>query len=457
MSSAADWLAASARRVPDREALRAQGTSWTFAELDAFVSGTVRKLQDAGLRPGDRVASLLPNGALAAALPLAALRLGATLVPINTRLSQPEIDWQLAHCRPRLVVSGEAQYRHGDSAVQGRPHEAEYPLAIIYTSGTTGLPRGAMLTADNFWHSAQASARNLGVRDDDRWLAVLPLFHVGGLSIVLRSAIYGTGAVVHKRFDAAAVNRAIDVDGVTLVSLVAVLVQQLLDDRGDRPFPPTLRAVLAGGGPVPVALLERCARAGLPVIQTYGLTEAASQVATLAPADALRKIGSAGQPLPGTELRIDGAPEGEILVRGPTVMAGYLDDPAATAAALKDGWLHTGDIGRLDDEGFLYVLDRRDDLIVSGGENVYPAEVEAALLGHPTVEEAAVIGSPDETWGYRVVAVVRFKAGQSATPYALIAHCRERLAGYKVPREVRVAEAPLPRTASGKLRRSLLR
>jgi O-succinylbenzoic acid--CoA ligase len=284
---------------------------------------------------------------------------------------------------------------------------------------------------------------------------VLPLFHVGGLSILLRSVMQGTGVVVHERFDPAAVNRAIDDEGVTIVSLVSVLVQRLLDHRGERPFPPHFRCALVGGGPVPPALLERCARLGVPVAQTYGLTEATSQVTTLPPVDAIRKLGSAGRALPGTEVRIGRGDEGEILVRGPTVMQGYLDDPAATTVALRDGWLHTGDVGRLDEEGYLYVLDRRDDLIVTGGENVYPAEVEAALVSHPSVLEAAVIGLLDPTWGQRVVGVVRLEA--KASPEELQAHCRGLLAGYKVPREIHVVQAPLQRTASGKLQRSAIR
>jgi O-succinylbenzoic acid--CoA ligase len=208
----------------------------------------------------------------------------------------------------------------------------------------------------------------------------LPLFHVGGLAILVRSAIYGIPALVHQSFDPAAANRAIDQDGVTIVSVVSAMLQRMLDERGDRPHPPALRCVLLGGGPAPRSLLEACVWRGVPVVQTYGLTEAASQVATLAPADALRKLGSAGQPLLPNELRIEreGASAsagqvGEILMRGPTVMCGYANRPEETARALQDGWLHTGDLGYLDDEGYLYVVSRRSDLIITGGENVYPA------------------------------------------------------------------------------------
>lgn len=215
---------------------------------------------------------------------------------------------------------------------------------------------------------------------------------------------------------------------------------------------------------MPRPLLEECARRGIPAVQTYGLTEAASQVTTLAPADALRKLGSAGRPLFPVTVRIAdeaGRPlppgeAGEILVRGPTVTAGYFGRPEETARALRDGWLHTGDIGYLDQEGYLYVLDRRDDLIVSGGENVYPAEVEAVLRQHPAVADAAVIGLPDERWGQTVAAAVVLRPGCAVDGDELVRFCRERLAGYKVPRCFRIVPS-LPRNAAGKLLRRALR
>jgi O-succinylbenzoic acid--CoA ligase len=333
---------------------------------------------------------------------------------------------------------------------------------IVYTSGTTGRPKGAMLTYGNHWWSAMGSALNLGLRDDDRWLAPLPLFHVGGLAILMRSVIYGIPALVHDGFDPTAVNRAIDEDGVTIVSVVSSMLRRMLDARAGRPYPPTLRHVLLGGGPTPLPLLEECRRRGVPVVQTYGLTETASQAATLPPEDALRKPGSAGKPLLPTELRIerDGRPvpigeAGEIVVRGPTVTPGYADRPEETARALRGGWLYTGDIGRLDDDGYLYVLDRRSDLIISGGENVYPAEIEAVLAAHPAVAEAGVAGQDDARWGRVPVAFVALRPGAAATPEELIAFCRERLARYKVPARVHVVDA-LPRNAAGKLLRHKL-
>jgi O-succinylbenzoic acid--CoA ligase len=331
-------------------------------------------------------------------------------------------------------------------------------MAVIYTSGTSGQPKGAMLTVGNFWWSAIGSALNLGSYPSDRWLACLPLFHVGGLSILVRATIYGITAIVHDGFDADRVNRAIDEDEVSIVSVVAVMLQRMLDSRNDKPYPPTLRCVLLGGGPAPRSLLERCASLGIPVVQTYGLTETCSQVATIAPDDSLRKIGSAGKPLYPNELRVSG--EGEILVKGPVVMAGYAGRPDDTRDSIVDGWLHTGDAGVIDEDGFLYVIDRRDDLIISGGENIYPAEVEAALTSHPSVAEVGVIGVADSTWGQRVVAIVRLNESEAAARFdsaALASHCSERIARFKTPREFHFTTDALPRTASGKLRRSALR
>jgi O-succinylbenzoic acid--CoA ligase len=470
-----DWVASRGSSNPDRIALAADGRTWTFAQLDADVTKLARQLASFGVTRGGRIATLLHNCAAAAILPHALLRLGATLVPLNVRLSQAEIEWQLADASPGLVlleprtrslvasskvniIDVEQLNAADESNVDLRlEHDGESVLAIIYTSGTTGQPKGAMLTVANFWWSAIGSALNLGTRDDDRWVACLPLFHVGGLSIVMRSAIYGITAVVQDGFDATAVNAEIDDTGATIISVVSVMLERMIEQRGGKSYPSTLRCVLLGGGPAPAPLLEKCGELGIPVVQTYGLTETCSQVATLSPEEAQRRLGSAGKPLYPNAIRIasENAGEGEILVRGPIVMSGYLNRVDATIKAIVDGWLHTGDIGRIDADGFLYVLDRRDDLIITGGENVYPAEVEAALLRHDAVKEAAVIGIADEKWGQRIVAVI-----VSTTPIdaeALAAHCRAQLASYKVPKEFRFVSVPLPRTASGKIRRVSLR
>ena len=450
-----DWLTSRALAMPDRIALSVASREWTFAELDEEASRVARRLHALGVRAGDRVATLLPNNLASSILPHATLRLGAILAPLNTRLTRAEIEWQVENLAPPTIIDSEEKLNGPDSGdIELRLSYPENAVAaIIYTSGTTGNPKGAMLTVGNFWWSAVGSALNLGTLPEDRWLACLPLFHVGGLSIITRSAIYGIQAIVHESFDEHRVNDAIDSDGASIVSVVAVMLERMLDARGSVPYPSSLRCVLLGGGPASTSLLERAASLNVPVVQTYGLTETCSQLATVSPVDAARKPGSAGKPLYPNEIRI--SDDDEIVVRGPVVMQGYYENPAATSAAIVDGWLHTGDAGRIDEEGFLYVLDRRDDLIVTGGENVYPAEVESALSSHPAIEEAAVIGIPDQSWGQRVIAIVRSNSAVSASD--LIAHCESRLARYKIPRELRFSEKPLPRTAAGKLKRAALR
>jgi len=333
-------------------------------------------------------------------------------------------------------------------ALAGEPFHLTPPQAtsaiqaIVFTSGTTGRPKGAMISYANHFWSAVGSAFKLGVRPDDRWLACLPLYHVGGQAILFRSCLYGTTVVLHDGFDADAVLTSLAIENISLVSLVPTMLERLLRRGLARVAAPALRLVLLGGAAAPPALLADSAAVGLPVAVTYGLTEAASQVATLLPDEARRKPGSAGRPLlfssihvadpDGRQLR-PGEP-GEIVISGPTVMAGYYDDPASTSETIRGGRLHTGDVGYLDEDGDLWILDRRDDLIVSGGENVYPAEVERVLREHPGVAAACVVGLPHPEWGQQVAALVVPTQRESVTESALLAFTRSRLAGYKQPR-----------------------
>ncbi|MEF3275295.1 MAG: o-succinylbenzoate--CoA ligase [Chloroflexus sp.] len=471
-----DWLAHQAALHPQRLALVSAETSYTFAELDRWASSVALRLRQQ-VSVGARVALLARNRSAYIAVVHAAPRAACTLVLLNTRLTAAELAFQIRDSGPALLIAERELLAVAREAVgktpvitleeltappegavpPAPPIDLSAPHTIIYTSGTTGRPKGAILTAGNHWWNAIGSLLNLGLRDDDRWLAVLPLFHVGGLSIALRGAIYGMPVVLHERFDPVLARRDLDVQRVTIVSLVAVMLQRMLA-VDPAPFPQHLRCVLLGGGPAPQALLEQCAQRGIPVVQTYGMTEAASQAATLAPADALRRLGSAGKPLAPVELRIVNpagqavAPGevGEICLRGPTISPGYLGLPPRP----DNAWFHTGDLGYLDAEGYLYVVDRRSDLIIAGGENIYPAEVEAALLSHPAVIEAGVVGLPDPEWGQRPVAAV--VTHQAVTAEELLAHCRTCLAGYKVPRAI-VFVNELPRTAAGKLRRYELR
>jgi O-succinylbenzoic acid--CoA ligase len=323
-------------------------------------------------------------------------------------------------------------------------HDLDATAVVVHTSGTTSSPRPVELTYGNLLWSALGSAVALGLDPRERWLCALPVSHVGGLSILLRSTIYATTAVVHERFEADRVLSALRTGQVTLVSLVATTLSRLLD--AGLSAPPALRCALTGGGPVAGALIERARAAGVPVSLTYGLTESCSQVTT-APVAQLQAPGlSTGPPLFCTGVEIAG--DGEILVRGPTVAPGAL---------APDGWLHTGDLGGIDEQGGLLVTGRKADTIVSGGENVAPAEVEAVLESHPDVLEAAVLGRSDPQWGEAVTAIVVARPGVSLEGEVLRAHCARALAPYKVPKRVVLSAGPLPRTRSGKLLRRTLR
>jgi o-succinylbenzoate---CoA ligase len=438
-----DWLTRRARTHPDRPALITDGGTTTYAELDEAAARTARRLAALGVGHGDRVATTLLPSLEFAELLYALPRLGASLVPLNTRLTAAERARQLEDSGARLCVEDPLDGDQADVELRTAVDpDAEHSL--IYTSGTTGDPAGISLTHRNHTASALASAWNLGVDPDDRWLCVLPLFHVGGLAILLRSAIYGTAAVIHERFDEQRVATALANGEITVASFVPTMLRRLVEAGLDQA--PNLRAALLGGGPVPRDLLEWSVSHGFPALQTYGMTQTSSQIATLTAAEAITKSGSAGRPLPGVDLSI--SDEGEILVRGPMVSPRALDP--------GDGWLHTGDRGRLDDDGYLWVEGRLKDVIVTGGENVACAEVERALEEHPAVVEAAVVGRPDLEWGELVTAFVVLDGG-SVDESELVEHCRRLLAGYKVPRAFHVV-SELPRNAAGKLlRRELIR
>jgi O-succinylbenzoic acid--CoA ligase len=377
----------------------------------------------------------------------ACLLLGAVAVPVDLRLTPAEQARTVARSRVFLDVPLSAKAPlavvkpHFRQTPVSFTHELDDVCAIIHTSGTTSAARPVELTYGNFLWSALGSGAALGVDPRERWLCTLPLAHVGGLSILVRSAIYATAAVIHERFDTDRVLAALREQEITLVSLVATTLARLLD--AGLSDPPSLRHALTGGGPVPTSLIARARAAGVPVTPTYGLTEACSQVST------------AGPSLFCTRVSI--GPSGEILVAGPTV---------APASVAPDGWLHTGDLGAIDANGSLSVSGRATETIVSGGENIVPSEIEAVLESHPDVLEAAVVGREDARWGEAVSAIVVLRPdpapsgqGMPAVPPAgvveaeLRAHCAEQLAPFKVPKSVSLRMSPLPRTSSGKLLR----
>ncbi len=305
------------------------------------------------------------------------------------------------------------------------------------------------------------SMLNLGLTENDSWYCAVPIFHISGLSILMRSVLYGMKVVLVEKFDEGEANRNIIENGVTIISVVTAMLNRMLAKLGDRSYPPHFRCALLGGGPAPIHLLEQCKRKRIPVFQSYGMTETASQIVTLAPEYSLTKIGSAGKALFPSQLRIEVDSKqaavnepGEIVVFGPNVTHGYWKRPDATEEAIQAGWLHTGDIGYIDEDGFLYVLDRRSDLIISGGENVYPAEIEAVLSAHPAVFEAGVTGVADDTWGQVPLAFV--VTTEEVTEEQLLTYCREHLASYKIPCEI-VFCKELPRNGANKLLRRELK
>jgi o-succinylbenzoate---CoA ligase len=437
-----NWLAQRAETCPDRAALIADGIELSYEQLEREAEAAARRLAAKGARKGATVALELDPGIEYVVVLHALMKIGAVAYPIDTRLSPAERAAEVDRAGAALLVgdAGDLGLTEADLPLLGE-HDLNAVHCRILTSGTSGQPTPVGLTYGNHLWSAVGSAFNLGMEPTDRWLCCLPLHHVSGLSIVMRSVIYGTTVVVHDGFDVDRIAASLEGDGVTLVSLVATQLTRLLEADVDL-LP--LRAALIGGGPVPDEVLEEALGRGATVVQTYGLTEAASQVTTLAPADAARKLGSAGRPLLTTHLRIQ---DGEILVQGPTVAPGVADE---------DGWLHTGDLGRIDDEGFLYVFDRLGDVIVTGGENVSPAEVEEVLLRHPQVADAAAVGRTDSEWQEAVTAIVVLEEGAETSAEELRRHCAETLAGYKVPKVFEFV-AELPRTAAGKLARGTLR
>lgn len=473
-----DWLTSQTAARPDAIALIAGNHQWAYAELNIEVSSLAGNLVARGLTSGDKVAALLPNCAEYVFLIHALARLGAVLVPLNTRLTPSELDWQIAQtdCR-MLIYAPETRYKVenltrenlaavtfsdlnklSDDSYETQSFDMGALQAIVFTSGTTGKPKGAMLTYDNHFWSAMSSAYRIGTLPDDRWLCCLPLYHVGGLSIVLRCCLYGTTVVLQNGFDLAEIHQTLWAQNVALISLVPTMLYRMLD--ATMTSPPSLRLILLGGAASSPDLIERCRKSNIPVSVTYGLSEACSQVATALPERAYQKPGSVGKPLLFTSVRIvdeNGVQQppgvyGEVIVSGPTVMSGYYGNEEATAKTLRNGELHTGDIGYFDEDGDLWLVQRRSDLIVSGGENVYPAEVEQALQQHPAVAAVCVVGVEHPEWGQQIAAAVVLRENANLDESELLAFSREHLAGYKQPRLIRFV-SDLPQTASGKILR----
>lgn len=454
--------AALAPEAASRPALIADGATLTFADLAQRASLMRAALAREGVTQGSRVALVARNAPDTAVAIHALIDLGATIVPIHPRLTDAEAGALLSDAAPTLVL------RERDLASLTAPSPSpapasvpdSLPLAMVYTSGTTGRAKGAVLPRRAFLAGAAASAENLGWIDADRWLCVMPLCHVGGLSILTRCLIARRAVILLPRFDPDAVLTSIDRDRATLLSVVPTMLATLLE-RDTTNTLARLRAILLGGAAAPRALLEACARRGIQALTTYGLTEACSQVTVQRLADPPSARRGSGQPLDGVAIRIardDGSAAGphevgRIHVRGPTLMDGYFRGPdqPLDRALTTTGWFDTGDLGELDDRGALHVHTRRTDLIVTGGENVYPVEIEQHLEAIPGVRRALVFGLPDDRWGQIVAAVI--EADSTTDLRAIADHASSTLAPHKRPRLFAVVES-LPLTTSGKVERA---
>jgi fatty-acyl-CoA synthase len=496
------WPERRLRISPERDAIWFEGTTTSHRGFAERVRRAASALAALGVRAGDRVAWTGGNHPSALETLYACGQLGAIWVPVNARLTAPEAQYVLEHSGASVVVHGRdhgeladalrdrlpgvrawlAAESPGTGGADSLPYEEllagaapeardepvslEDPCLVMYTSGTTGRPKGAVLTHGNMTWNATNQVLGMDFAADERTLALAPLFHIGGLNGTVNPTLLRGGcAVVVRRFHPAETLQVIEEQRVNSFFAVPTMLDAMSREPGfaTRDLS-ALRTIGAAGAAVPIPTLRTWLDRGVTMQQCYGMTEASPGCTVLDPADAERKVGSAGKPLFFTDLRVvrpDGTDAdvdevGEVAVSGPNVMAGYWQDPEQTAAVLRDGWYHTGDAGSLDADGFLYIRDRYKDMIISGGENVYPAEVESALLELPGIVEAAVIGVSDPRWGEAGMAVVVPAPGSALDADAVRTALRERLAGFKVPTHVEFVDE-LPKTATGKIRKPDLR
>ena len=483
------WLDRNAAIHRDKPALVCEDRTLGYLELAARARRLADALASRGVGRGDRVATLMYNQHELVETVFACARIGAIAVPLNWRLALDELTFILRDCSPVVLLhdraeaeraavlrGAEGSIAHGceaggagaelerwlAEARADRPIDPETggedPVELMYTAGTTGLPKGVVLGHDNvFWQTINGWA--LGISPDAVTLALLPLFHVGGLNGSVMPPLHvGATVVLHAKFEAERVLRAIAEQGVNGVLGVPTVFQMLAELPEFDELDLSGCGFLSGGAPLPESLIARYHGKGLELRQGYGLTETSPGVTGMGPGDCFRKPGTVGRPVLYTEVRLvdaDGAEVGpgeigEILVRGPNVMKGYWNRPEETARALAGGWFHSGDLGRFDEDGYLSIVGRSKEMIISGGETVYPAEIEKLLAGHDEVAMVAVVGVPDPKWGEVAVAVVVPAPGSDLTEEGVVAWCAERLARYKVPRAVRFVPS-LPLTGAGKV------
>lgn len=478
------WTLRRARMSPRRVAIGYEGREWTYRELHERATRLAHTLAGLGVRHGDRVAYLGPNHPSFLETLFATARLGAVFVPLNWRLAVPELEFILGDCGAEVLVHapefastvdalpvrtavpvGESLLAD-DTSDFDEPVDPDQTCLILYTSGTTGRPKGVMLTHANLTWNSFNLLLDVDLSGDEVTLVAAPMFHVAALcQTVLPTLLKGGRVLLVSSFDPQRALELIATQRVTFLFGVPTMFLAMSRAPGWAGADlSSVRSAICGGAPVPHAVIEAYQQRGVTFMQGYGLTEAAPGVLFLRRDDSIRKAGSAGTAAFFTDVRLagpsgepvpDGQP-GEILASGPNIMAGYWGRPQDTVAVLSDGWLRTGDIGVADDEGYIEIRDRTKDMIISGGENIYPAEVEDALYQHPAVAECAVIGVPDQTWGEVGRAIVVLREGAAATPEDLLGSLDGRIAKYKIPKSV-VFTDTLPRTTSGKVVKRELR
>ncbi len=478
MKATSNWTEMHARFRPGAEAFFdvATGRRWDWAALHHDTLRWAGRLRSEGVQPGDRVALLAPNRAEHLLLMFACAEIGATFFPMNWRLADPELAWQVGHAAPKVVfvdpefagrVPGVAlQHDAGADAWEGPGSRLGDPWVLMYTSGSTGRPKGALLTHQQLHWNAVNTQLACDLVDHDSTLTFTPLFHTGGLNSLTSPVLWRGGRVVLTRgFDAGEALRLLAAERVSLLMGVPTIFQMLADHPAfDATDLSSVRDALVGGAALPMPLLVRYRERRIPLRQGFGLTEVGPNCFSLPPADIERKSGSVGMPIPHVAARLvrpDGTAcgvdePGELWLGGPAVCGGYLDDAAATEKAMGDGWFRTGDLLSRDADGFYYVRGRIKEMYISGGENVYPPEVEAAIFAVPGVAQVAVVGVPDARWGEVGFAWVEAQPGAALSPADVLEGLAGRLAKFKVPKVVRVVPE-LPKTASGKLDRVGLR
>ena len=492
-----DFLTRRSRLTPDREGLVCEGVRRTYKDLNDRANRLAHAMKALGIGHGDRVSILAFNEPEYYDMYFGLGKIGATLVPVNYRLAGPEIQYILSDCESKVLVFGPEYAEVVDSirndipakeliaisadppewarsyetliadASDGEPQMAggdDDTLTILYTSGTTGRPKGAELThAYYHWNSVNLSC-TLGLDIGNTTLIALPLFHIGALAGPPWIVHSGGKAVLLRTLDPQRFLELIEEEKVSGFGSVPQLLDflKLVPDFEKYDWS-SIRTILVYAAPVPVTLIKEYEASGIKVRQLYGLTECNTGT-VLDSENAIEKAGSCGRPFFHTEVRVvddsgrdlPAGEKGEVLLRAPNMMNGYLNRPEETAAAIIDGWLHTGDIGKMDADGFLYILDRKKDMIISGGENIYPAEIEDALLNNPKVADVGVIGYAHEKWGEAVKAIVVVKEGQTLTEEELIEWCQGKIGKFKIPKSVVVTDA-IPRTPTGKILKTDLR